>query len=169
MGELARSHSTTELLSLALSFYSTCAFRDNLLHPHYPHSHPHFGISLLGSVCRGPVWQKALAELTLSVPCLAAVVYVVHSHVHMRLAKHARPPLGRVHCRSGTSKNLALQGSCIPTTAGLARRSPVCRPPKNWVCRIVATQSGLGSKASWVRGIANASGLHIGVYRAEPA
>jgi len=33
----------------------------------------------------------------------------------------------------------------------------------------VVTQLGLGCEASWVRGIANASGLHIGKYRAEPA
>jgi Integrase core domain len=32
---LARSHSTTELLPLVLSFYSTCAFADNSLHPHW--------------------------------------------------------------------------------------------------------------------------------------
>src|SRR5438309_1575887 len=30
---LARSRSTTELLPLALSFYCTCAFTDNSLHP----------------------------------------------------------------------------------------------------------------------------------------
>src|SRR6516164_7760954 len=30
---LARSHSTAELLPLVLSFYSTCSFRGNSLHP----------------------------------------------------------------------------------------------------------------------------------------
>jgi hypothetical protein len=33
----------------------------------------------------------------------------------------------------------------------------------------VVTQLGLGCEPNWVRGIANASGLHIGKYRAEPA
>ena len=33
----------------------------------------------------------------------------------------------------------------------------------------VVTQLGLGCEASWVRGIANAPGLHIDQYRAEPA
>jgi hypothetical protein len=33
----------------------------------------------------------------------------------------------------------------------------------------VVTQLGLGYEANWVRGIANASRLHIGKYRAEPA
>src|SRR5271157_3915620 len=38
---------------------------------------------------RPPVRQETLDELTLSVPRLAAVVHVVHRHVHMRLVKHA--------------------------------------------------------------------------------
>src|SRR5271167_1386975 len=83
---LARSHSTTELLPLVLSFYSTCLFRDNSLHPH---SHPLIGTPLFPAAFRAPVRQEALDELTLSVPRLAAVVHVVHRHVHMRLAKHA--------------------------------------------------------------------------------
>jgi hypothetical protein len=33
----------------------------------------------------------------------------------------------------------------------------------------VVTRLGFGCQASWCRGIANASGLHIGKYRAEPA
>ena len=36
---LARSHSTTELLPLVLSFYSTCVFTDNLLSPQW-HARP---------------------------------------------------------------------------------------------------------------------------------
>ena len=68
---LARSHSTTELLPLVLSFYSTCTFADNLLHPHW---HPptfwlvfHVGHS-------ATVRQETLDKLGLRVPCLAAVV-----------------------------------------------------------------------------------------------
>lgn len=34
---------------------------------------------------------------------------------------------------------------------------------------IVVTQLGLGCEAGWVWGIANASGLYIGKYSAEPA
>jgi len=36
-----------------------------------------------------PVWQKTLDELGLGVPCLVAVVYVVHRHGQIRLAKHS--------------------------------------------------------------------------------
>src|SRR5271157_5842839 len=83
---LARSHSTTELLPLVLSFYSTCRLPANSLHPH---SHPLRGTPLFPAAYRAPVRQETLDELTLSVPRLAAVVYVVHRHVHMRLTKHA--------------------------------------------------------------------------------
>ena len=48
----------------------------------------------------------------------------------------------------------------------LSRRSPACRRPKNWLSRNTIRSWG---EASWVGGIANASGLHIGKYRAEPA
>jgi hypothetical protein len=54
---LARSHSTTELLPLVLSFYSTCAFRDNSLHPPLL---PFFLIPLFPVARRAPVRQEAL-------------------------------------------------------------------------------------------------------------
>jgi hypothetical protein len=87
---LARSRSTTELLPLVLSFYSTCTFRDNSLHPHW---HPLFVIGLFHIRRSITVRQETLDELSLGVPRLVAVVHVVHRHVHMRLTKHTlRPP-----------------------------------------------------------------------------
>ena len=82
---LARSHSTTELLPPVLSFYSTCYFADNSLHPHW---HPLFVIRLFGISRSTAVRQETLDELCLGVPCLVTVVDVVHRHVNMRLAKH---------------------------------------------------------------------------------
>ena len=82
---LARSHSTTELLPLVLSFYCTCAFADNSLHPHW---HPLFVTQPFYIGHSTTVQQETLEELGLGVPCLSAVVHIVHRHVHMRLAKH---------------------------------------------------------------------------------
>ncbi len=62
---LARSHSTTELLPLVLSFYSTCTFPDNSLHPHW---HPLFVIRLFHIGYSTTVRQETLDELTLGVP-----------------------------------------------------------------------------------------------------
>jgi hypothetical protein len=84
---LARSRSTTELLPLAVSFYSTCALADNSLLPHW---HPLFVAPLFCIDHSTPVWQETLDEWGLGVPRLAAVVNVVH-HIHMRLACAAQP------------------------------------------------------------------------------
>jgi len=49
------------------------------------------------------------------------------------------------------------------------------RPPRrHWICRtqefvVFVTQLDLGHEATWVSGVADASGLHIGKYRAQPA
>jgi hypothetical protein len=83
---LARSHSTTELLPPILSFYSTCAFHFNSLHPH---RHPLI-VRLLFGICDDtPVGQESLKELGLGASCLMTVVHVVHRHVDVRLTKHA--------------------------------------------------------------------------------
>jgi hypothetical protein len=68
---LARSHSTTELLPPVLSFYSTCYFADNSLHPHW---HPLFVIRIFGISHSTAVRQETLDELCLGVPCLVTVV-----------------------------------------------------------------------------------------------
>src|SRR5271166_2744027 len=83
---LARSHSTTELLPLVFSFYCTCAFRDNSLHPR---RHPLFLTGLFCIGHRTAVREETLDKLGLSVPCLVAIVNVVHRHIYMRLGKHA--------------------------------------------------------------------------------
>src|SRR5208337_1562809 len=72
---LARSHSTTELLPLVLSFYSTCYFADNSLHPHCTPARLVRHDSQLGDV------------LLLSLACLR--VDVVHRHVLAAVAQHA--------------------------------------------------------------------------------
>src|SRR5271166_5229472 len=72
---LARSHSTTELLPLVLSFYCTCAFADNSLHPHCTPARLVRHDSQLGDV------------LLLSLACLR--VDVVHRHVLAAVAQHA--------------------------------------------------------------------------------
>src|SRR5438270_9949312 len=82
---LARSHSTAELLPRVLSFYSTCAFRSNSLHPH---GHPFLVRLLLFGDCT-PVRQESLKELGLGVSCLVTVMQVVHRHVDVRPTKHA--------------------------------------------------------------------------------
>jgi hypothetical protein len=82
---LARSHSTAESLPLVLAFYSTCYFADNSLPPHW---HPLFVTRLLYIGHSTIIRQETLDELRLGVPCLVAVVHVVHRPVHMRLAKH---------------------------------------------------------------------------------
>jgi hypothetical protein len=61
---LARSHSTTELLPLVLSFYCTCAFAANSLHPHHPHRLPLI-LKLLFHIDRPASFrEKTLDELT---------------------------------------------------------------------------------------------------------
>ena len=83
---LARSHSTAELLPLVLSFYSTCTSAANSLHPHWlPFAAPPLFYIGQSTTIR----QETLDELALSVPCLVAVVHVVHRHVQVRMAKHA--------------------------------------------------------------------------------
>lgn len=84
---LARSHSTTELLPPVPSFYCTCAFRDNLLHPHW---HALIVILLFHIGCSPAIRGGTLDELNLSLPRPAAIVGVVHRHVNVRLAKHNR-------------------------------------------------------------------------------
>ena len=81
---LARSHSTTELLPLVLSFYSTCTFRSNSLHPPW---HPLIVILLFRIGYSPAIREETLDELTWSLPRLVAIVGVVHRHVNVRLAK----------------------------------------------------------------------------------
>src|SRR5271165_902253 len=90
---LARSHSTTELLPLVFSFYCTCAFRDNSLHPR---RHPLFLTRLFCIGDHTAVREETLDKLGLSVPRLVAIVNVVHRHnLHAAGEACAVEPPGR--------------------------------------------------------------------------
>jgi hypothetical protein len=76
---LARSHSTTELLPPVLSFYSTCYFTDNSLHPYW---HPLFVIRLFRISHNTAVRRETRDELYWVVPCLVTVVAQCLSCAH---------------------------------------------------------------------------------------
>jgi hypothetical protein len=89
---LARSHSTAELLPLVLSFYCTCAFAANSLHPHW---HPLIVLLFrIGHITT--VRQETLDELGLGVPCLVAVV-----HDACRCSRYWEMALTKNHYRVG--------------------------------------------------------------------